>query len=184
MSESAIERYEEKAKQGILFGDRNLSALYTKMNQAFSFANKEDVDTLKDMGISIGYSVSDGTQSVQIDEDKLRAMLDSDPDRVADLFTKTDGVMDRMKTQLDYYSKTTGEPKGVLIQQAGSPLSSLSLMNNQWQKEIDNYSNQIEKWQSKLTSQVEKYTSQFARLEQLIQQMNSQSSTLAGMMGG
>ena len=38
--------------------------------------------------------------------------------------------------------------------------------------------------QSKLTSQVEKYTSQFARLEQLIQQMNSQSSTLAGMMGG
>ena len=111
-------------------------------------------------------------------------MLDSDPDRVADLFTKTDGVMDRMKTQLDYYSKTTGEPKGVLIQQAGSPLSSLSLMNNQWQKEIDNYSNQIEKWQSKLTSQVEKYTSQFARLEQLIQQMNSQSSTLAGMMGG
>ena len=57
-------------------------------------------------------------------------------------------------------------------------------MNNQWQKEIDNYSNQIEKWQSKLTSQVEKYTSQFARLEQLIQQMNSQSSTLAGMMGG
>ena len=35
-----------------------------------------------------------------------------------------------------------------------------------------------------LESQVEKYTSQFARLEQLIQQMNSQSSTLAGMMGG
>ena len=184
MSESAIERYEEKAKQGILFGDRNLSNLYTKMNQAFSFSNRDDVDTLKDMGISIGFSINEGTQAIQLDEEKLRSMLESDPDRVADLFTKTDGVMDRMKTQLDYYSKTTGEPKGVLIQQAGSPLSSLSLMNNQWQKEIDNYSNQIEKWQSKLTSQVEKYTSQFARLEQLIQQMNSQSSTLAGMMGG
>lgn len=184
MSESAIERYEEKAKQGILFGDRNLSALYTKMNQAFSFTNKEDVDTLKDMGISIGFNISDGTQSVQIDEDKLRAMLDSDPDRVAELFTKTDGIMDRMKTQLDYYSKTTGEPKGVLIQQAGSPLSSLSLMNNQWQKEIDRYNTQIEKWQDKLSDQVDRYTQQFSRLEQLISQMNSQSSTLQSMMGG
>ena len=184
MSESAIERYEEKAKQGILFGDRNLSNLYTKMNQAFSFSNRDDVDTLKDMGISIGFSLNEGTQAIQLDEDKLRSMLESDPDRVADLFTKNDGIMDRMKTQLEYYSKTTGEPKGVLIQQAGSPLSSLSLMSNNWQKEIDNYNTQIEKWQDKLTSQVEKYTSQFSRLEMLIQQMNSQSSTLAGMMGG
>ncbi len=184
MSESAIERYEEKAKQGILFGDRNLSNLYTKMTQAFSFASQNDINALKDMGISIGYNISGGEQAITIDEDKLRAMLDSDPDRVADLFTKTDGIMDRMKTQLDAYAKTTGEPKGILIQQAGSPLSSLSLMNNQWQTEIDNYNTQIEKWQDKLTSQVERYTSQFSRLELLIQQMNSQSATLAGMMGG
>ena len=184
MSESAIARYEEKAKQGILFGDRTLSTLYTKMNQAFSFNNKADVDTLKAMGITVSYSASDGVQAVTLDEEKLRAMLDSDPDRVANLFTKTDGVMDRMKTQLDNYAKTTGEPKGILIQQAGSPLSSLSLMNNNWQKEIDNYTKQIERWQNKLQSQVERYTSQFARLEQLINQMNSQSSTLAGFMGG
>ena len=75
--------------------------------------------------------------------------------------------MDRMKNQLDNYAKTTGEPKGILIQQAGSPLSSLSLMNNQWQKEIDKYNTQIDQWQSKLTSQVERYTSQFTRLEML-----------------
>ena len=92
--------------------------------------------------------------------------------------------MQSMKNTLDTYAKTTGEPKGILIQQAGSSLSSLSLMNNAWQKEIENYNTQIEKWQDKLTSQVERYTSQFSRLELLIQQMNSQSSTLAGMMGG
>jgi len=184
MSESAIERYEEKAKQGILFGDRNLSALYTKMNQAFSFSNKDDVNALKDMGISVSFNVSDGAQAITIDESKLRSVLDSDPDRVSDLFTKTDGIMDRMKNTLDTYAKTTGEPKGILIQQSGSPLSSLSLLSNQWQTEIDNYNTQIEKWQDKLTTQVEKYTSQFSRLEQLIQQMNAQSSTLAGMMGG
>lgn len=184
MSESAIARYEEKAKQGLLFGDQTLSSLYDKLNQAFSFSNKADVDALKDMGISVSFNKSDGTQAVTIDEDKLRAMLDSDPDKVANLFTKSDGIMDRMKTQLDNYAKTVGEPKGILIQQAGSPLSSLSLMNNQWQSEIDNYNTQIEKWQTKLQSQVERYTSQFSRLEQLIAQMNNQSSTLAGLMGG
>ena len=89
-----------------------------------------------------------------------------------------------MKTQLDNYAKTTGEPKGILIQQAGSPLSSLSLMDNTWQREIDNLNTQIEKWQDKLSSQVDRYTSMFSRLEVLINQMNSQSSTLAGMMGG
>ena len=92
--------------------------------------------------------------------------------------------MQTMKTQLDNYAKTTGEPKGILIQQAGSPLSSLSLMNNSWQKEIDNLNTQIEKWQDKLTSQVDRYTQQFSRLEVLINQMNSQSASLAGLMGG
>ena len=57
-------------------------------------------------------------------------------------------------------------------------------MNNSWQKEIDNYNNQIEKWQDKLSNQVDRYTQQFSRLEMLINQMNSQSSTLAGLMGG
>lgn len=186
MSESAIERYEEKAKQGILFGDRTLSTLYDKMRNIFSPAG-EDGAFLRAMGIGTSFSISDGTQAVTLDEDKLRAMLDSDPDRVAEVFTKTSGtggVMQNLKTQLDNYAKTTGEPKGILIQQAGSPLSSLSLMNNSWQKQIDNYNTQIEKWQDKLSSQVDRYTQQFSRLEQLINQMNSQSSTLAGLMGG
>ena len=186
MSEIAIERYEEKAKQGILFGDRTLSTLYDKMRNIFSPAG-EDGAFLRAMGIGTSFSISDGTQAVTLDEDKLRAMLDSDPDRVAEVFTKTSGtggVMQNLKTQLDNYAKTTGEPKGILIQQAGSPLSSLSLMNNSWQKQIDNYNTQIEKWQDKLSSQVDRYTQQFSRLEQLINQMNSQSSTLAGLMGG
>ena len=182
MSESAIARYEEKAKQGILFGDQTLSGLYNKLLDVFTFNNTTDVDTLREMGITVNYS--NGLSSISLDEDKLRGMLDSDPDRVADLFTKSDGIVDRMKTQLDNYAKVTGEPKGILIQQAGSPLSSLSLMSNNWQTEIDNYNEQIEKWQTKLESQVERYTSQFTRLEQLINQMNAQSSALAGMLGG
>ena len=185
-SQSAIDRYEEKAKQGILFGDNDLSALYNKLRYVFS-PSGEDGAILRGMGISTSYDISTGALSVTLDEDKLRSMLDSDPDMVSDAFTKTSGlggVMQNMKTTLDAYAKTTGEPKGILIQKSGSPLSPLSLMNNTWQKQIDNYNSQIEKWQDKLSSQVDRYTQQFSRLEQLIQQMNSQSSALAGLMGG
>lgn len=56
-------------------------------------------------------------------------------------------------------------------------------MNNTWQNQIDSIYTDIEKWQDKLTAQVDKYTSMFSKLETLIYQMNSQSSTLAGMMG-
>ena len=79
---------------------------------------------------------------------------------------------------------TTGTVKGILVQQAGTPLASLTLLDNGWQKEINNYSTQIEKWQEKLQSQVDRYTKMFTRLETLMNQMNSQSSQLASLMGG
>lgn len=185
-SQSEQEKYEEKAKQGLLFADRDLSSLYNKLRGVFSPAG-QDGSILRGMGINSSYDVSTGALTITLDEDKLRSMLDSDPDMVADAFTKTSGVggvMQNLKTTMDAYAKTSGEPKGILIQKAGSPLSPLSLMNNTWQKQIDNYNTQIEKWQDKLSSQVDRYTQQFSRLEQLIQQMNSQSSALAGLMGG
>ena len=185
-SQSEQEKYEEKAKQGLLFADRDLSSLYNKLRSVFSPAG-EDGSILRGMGITTSYDIGTGALTINLDEDKLRSMLDSDPDMVADAFTKTSGVggvMQNLKTTLDNYAKTSGEPKGILIQKAGSPLSPLSLMNNTWQKQIDNLNTQIESWQDKLSSQVDRYTQQFSRLEQLIQQMNSQSSALAGLMGG
>lgn len=186
LSESELKNYEEKAKQGILFADRDLSSLYNKLQNMFS-PSGQDGAILRGMGITSSYDINTGALTITLDEDKLRSMLDSDPDMVADAFTKTSGnggVMQNLKSTLDAYAKTSGEPKGILIQKAGSPLSPLSLMNNTWQKQIDNYNKQIEKWQDKLSSQVDRYTQQFSRLEQLIQQMNSQSATLAGFMGG
>lgn len=190
MSESAIKAYEEKAKQGLLFGDRNLSALYERMRDVFSPGGADEA-LLRQIGINVSYSSSDGTTAVTLDESKLRSALDSDPDVVADVFTRSasaggtsNGIMQSLKTQLDRYGSTTGATKGILVQQAGTPLSSLTLMNNEWQKQIDNIYTDIEKWQDKLTAQVDKYTSMFSKLETLIYQMNSQSSTLAGLMGG
>jgi len=190
MSESAIEKYEAKAKQGILFGDKNLSSLYTEMLNVFSLSG-EDGAILKKMGISVNFSTTDGTSSIQLNEKTLRSYLETNLDDVQDLFTRSvdggassNGIMQNMKTQLDRYAAITGSAKGILVQEAGTPLYSLSLLDNNLQKQIDNNQTEIEKWQDKLSDRVDHYTSQFTRLELLINQMNSQSSMLSGMMGG
>ena len=48
-------------------------------------------------------------------------------------------------------------------------------------KELDK---RISTWQSKMSDKVDYYTNKFTQLEKLINQMNSQSSALAGLMGG
>ncbi|MDE7053630.1 MAG: flagellar filament capping protein FliD, partial [Oscillospiraceae bacterium] len=163
--------------------------IFTGNTQGNTQASAQANAQLRAMGISVTYSAVDGAAQLTLDENKLRSALDMDPDAVADAFTRTGddgnvpGIMQSMKTQLDRYAGLTGATKGILVEQAGTPLSSLSLMNNTWQKEIDNISTEIEKWQDKLSAQVDKYTSMFSKLETLIYQMNSQSSSLAGMMG-
>lgn len=186
MSESSIKAYEEKAKQGLLFADRDLSALYTQLTSAISMSGKDGAD-LKAIGITSNYS--NGLTTLSLNEEKLRAALETDPDKVRDVFSKsvaggssTNGLMQALKSPLDMYSKTQGT-KGILVQKAGSTLAPSTLYKNTLQNKLDDIDTQIEKWQDKMADQVDRYTSKFAALEKLIAQMNSQSSALAGFLG-
>jgi len=187
-SESELKAYNEKAKQGILFGDSTLSSMYSKMLNAIQ-PGGTDGQTLREIGI--GTSYSSGLTTISLDEDKLRAALESDPDKVKNAFTKTreggassDGLMQTMQNTLNNYVKTTGEPKGVLITRAGSAKAPTSLNSNSLKSQIDSYDNQIDRWTDKMADQIDRYTTQFSRLEQLIAEMNSQASAMSGLMGG
>ncbi len=184
MTDSAIEAYEEKAKQGILFGDSDLTSLYSKLLSAVSPSGAAG-SALSAMGISTTYS--DGVTTLQIDEDALRNALTNDPDSVRDAFTSTSGsggLMVNVSKVLSDYASTTGATKGILVQKAGSAYSPLSLLSNNIQDQIDEYDDQITRWQDKLSDQVDYYTRMFTRLEQLTSSMNSQSSMISSMLGG
>lgn len=188
MSDEAIKNYEEKAKQGLLFADSDLSSLYSGLLSAIT-PSGTDGATLRSIGINTSYD--DGMTTLTLDESKLREALSSNPDKVKDAFTKsqengsaTDGLMTRLKTTLDRYASTTGATKGILIEKAGSSRAPTSILDNYIQDMMDNIDDQIERWETKLSDQVDRYTSQFTQLEVLIQQMNSQSASLSGLMGG
>lgn len=198
LSDKQIEEYEEKAKQGLLFGDQDLGGLSNGLR--FVFSNL-DMDAI---GISVSTSYSDKGK-ITLDETKLRSALASDPDAVASAFTdplekkqvtnsdgttswvddtSSGGAMSRLKVQLDKYAATTGATKGILIEKAGSQYSPMALLQNTLQDKIDSYDDVIDSLTEKLNDKIDYYTSKFSKLETLIAQMNSQSSYLMGLGGG
>lgn len=188
MSESEIEAYEEKAKTGLLFGDNDLSSLYNALRSAVT-PGGSDGSLLRSIGIKTSYS--EGLTTIELDESALREALETNPDQVKDIFTKSkdngassDGLMTSIQKVTNRYAATTGATKGILIEKAGSKYSPTAALDNTLLDQMNEIDDQIETWQNKMSDKVDYYTNKFTQLEMLIQQMNSQSSTLAGLMGG
>ena len=144
---------------------------------------------LRSIGIKTSYE--DGLTTISLDETALREALETNPDQVRDAFTKskdngaaTDGLMTMIQKVTDRYAATTGDVKGILIEKAGSQYSPTAALDNTLLNQMKEIDEQIEKWQDKMSNKVDYYTNKFTQLEVLIQQMNSQSSTLSGLMGG
>ena len=188
MTESEIKAYEEKAKTGILFMDRDLSSLYSALRSAVA-PGGSDGSFLRSIGIKTSYE--DGLTTLSLDENALREALEQNPDQVKDAFTKSkengaasDGLMASIQKVTDRYAATTGATKGILIEKAGSKYSPSAALNNTLLEQLKDIDKQVDKWQAKMSDKVDYYTNKFTQLEMLIAQMNSQSSSLAGMMGG
>lgn len=188
MSESAIKNYEEKAKTGLLYADMDLANLYSKLTSAVQ-GDGELGATLRSIGLEVKFA--DGLSTIELDEDALRDALESDPDKVKNAFTQTtangastNGLMYNLKSTIEMYASTSIGSPGILVNKAGTTLSSYSLNNNELNDQINNLQEQIEKWQDRMSDRVDFYTNQFTQLELLINKMNSQSSMLAGLSGG
>ncbi len=197
MSDKAIENYEAKAKQGLLFGDRDLSSLSESLRYLFGGSEMSKI------GITASTSYGTDKGTISLDETKLRAALESDPNSVASAFadplgqktvtkngttvtvddTNSGGVISRLKVSLDKYAGISGATKGILIEKAGSQYSSLSLLQNSIQTQLNAIDTTIDSLNDKLNDQIDRYTSKFSKLEVLINQMNAQSSYFAGMTG-
>lgn len=178
MSENAIENYEKKAKTGLLYADQDLSSMCTQLVNAIT----EHVIDLESIGITTAYN--EGLTTLKLDENKMKAALEEDPNAVSDVLAGTDGFMSDVHTVTKRYGATIGADKGILVQKAGSERASSTVNLNALQKIMDEHQEQIEKWQEKLTDKIDYYSSMFSRLETMIANMNSQSSALAGFMGG
>lgn len=188
LNEDQIERWEEKAKEGILFADMDLRMMSDNLR---SIINSGNSTVLSSMGISTSTTYSDNGKLV-FDEAKFRTALQTDPEGVKEAFSKAvskdengntiqGGLMVRIKSVMDKYGTMTGATKGILVERAGSIYAPTSVLSNSLQKQMDKIDDYIERLQDKLETETDRYISQFTSLETLISQMNNQSSYLSSM---
>ena len=180
MSESEIEKWEEKAKEGLLFNDSDLSSLASSMRFVLTQTGLNYTE-LEKMGITTSTNASDNGKLV-LDEDKLTAALETEPTLVQKLFAgdgTSNGLMTNIKNVFDQYAKKEGASKGILVDKAGSSLAPLSLLTNTIYKQLEDMDKTLKSLQTYLTTEQDRYISKFASLETVIAQMNSQSSWLS-----
>ncbi len=192
LSESEISKWETKAKEGLLYGDSDLRGLSMDLRVVVSGGL---LTKFEEIGINLSSSYSDNGK-LNIDESKLRAALETDPESVQKLFTSTagkdaegnetfNGLATNLKNVMNKYVKTIGsmETKGILIRKAGSKSAAQSLTQNTYYDQLTAIDKMIDKLKARLKTEQDRYISQFSTLETMIANMNSQSSYLSSMGG-
>ena len=197
MSKEQIEKWEEKAKEGLLFADTQLRSLHDALRFVFNPGGEAGAK-LRAMGIEPTDNYKDGGK-IKLDESKLKAALNSNPEGVKDAFnalasdsadssimdsSSKGGVITQLKGVMDRFASTSITKPGILVAHAGSPSSPNSMLRNAMKTEMDSIDKILKNLDVRLKKEIDRYNSQFTQLETLISQMNAQSGQLAGLMGG
>lgn len=206
MSEDQIEKWEEKAKSGLLRNDSIISSTLTQLRSALYAAVQGTGITLSSIGITTSSNYEDKGKLI-IDEDKLKDALANKPQEVANLFTSTsdvtyfqgmnnstlrsqrykesgiaqrfsDIIQDAIRTNTDNNGN-----KGSLLEKAGL-VGDRSQYLNILYKEIKEFDSQITEMNRKLIEKENALYTKFAKLESAMEKMNSQQSWLTSQLGG
>lgn len=192
LSDTQIEKWEEKAKQGLLRRDSTLqtllSGMRTTLNQGVQVTMADGSTktmTLASLGIVTGDYTENGKLHILGDEDDdqyssetntLKNLLESGSDIVGQVIggtTSTSGVGTQM---YDYLRKSMTRIEGVRSTQTFYNDKTLD-------SEIDDYDDDIDKWDEKLQNLEDKYYDQFSKMESAMAKLQSQQSYLSSLFG-
>lgn len=185
MSDSEIEKWETKIKDSLLRRDSTLSTVMSAMTTAMSGGATVNGKTyfLSNFGIStLGYmNAAENEQNayhIDGDEDdentsgntdKLMTALNSDPDTVMDF-------MKQMATNL--YNAIDKQMTSTTLR------SKYSIYNDkEMTTQYKNYTTTIKEWETKISDKEDYYYKKFSSMESALSKLNSQTSSLSGLIG-
>ena len=195
LSEKQQEKWEEKAKQGLLYNDSAVSTVMQKMRSVlYSTVKTADGETfsLFSMGITTSDDWGDHGK-LEIDETKLEAAFELYSDQIAELFAGTSvdengntvktGIMHKLDDVLTGAVKTTGarKDKGTLVQLAGTKTGTAATDNSIYDQ-LKSISTLISSLEDRYEQQQDRYWKQFSNLETLMGNLNSQTSYIQQLM--
>lgn len=204
MSDKEIEQWEAKIKGGLLRNDPVLKDMLTSMRSAIGGTFPGNTfGSLSGIGITTGSYNENG--KLYIDEEKLKAALNKDPDAVVELLAGSKDPQKNYETlnpgkkyeDLPATEKKSWESKNVgmfdrlydnlkgKFSAISNVKTSTSLYNDLlWNKKITNQATETDKWQERLEKMETMYYNKFTAMEKLMSTMNAQSSSLTSLFGG
>lgn len=187
MTDKQIEKWEQKIKDSILRRDDRLSTVMNTMtmamSQSFTLSNGKTY-SLASFGIKTqGYFAADENEGYMYhidgdadDEissgnaDKLLAAIQEDSDSVQEFFQQlTSNLYDELHGKMG--KSTTSH-------------SIYTIYNDKtMQKEYDDYTKTIKKWEEKVKDMEDYYYKKFSAMETALSKLQSQTSALSGLLG-
>ena len=186
MSDTEVEKWEQKIKDSLLRRDDNLESLMSAMTSAMSGAVEVNGKKLylSNFGIkTLGYLNAPENQqnAYHIDgdeddanssgnEDKLMTAITNDPDTVISFMQ---GLAGNLYNSIHKKMQST-------------TMSSIYTVYNdkEMASEYSDYTDLIKKWEEKLQDKEDYYYKKFSSMETALSKLNSQTSSLTGLFGG
>ena len=187
MSDSEIEKWEDKIKDSILRRDSNLSTVSSAMKNIMlqgATVNGQQM-YLSNFGIeTLGYFSSEENEknayhingdeddsAVSAQENKLKAMIASDPDAVIEFFSN---LSMNLYKELDSQSRSVDG-----IRSFGKFYD-----DKKMEEDYNNYTTKIKEQEDKLTALEDRWYSKFSAMETALAKMQSNQSAVSSMLGG
>lgn len=186
MSDEEVEKWEKKIKDSLLRRDDTLSSVMSTMSMTMSktYTINGKSYSLSSFGINTaGYFTKAENESYayhidgdeddatsQGNTDKLRAMIEDDPETVTAFFTQL---------ATDVYDSLHAKMESTTLSSAYKVYN-----DKQMQDEYDDYTDTIKKWEDKLADLEDYYYDKFSAMETALSKLQSQTNSLSSLLGG
>lgn len=184
LTEKQQEKWEEKAKKGLLYNDSTVSSIMSDLRSAlFGGVTAPDGSTvaLYTMGITTSTDWSEHGK-LTLNEAELTAAFENYADEIGELFSnKTSGIMVKAAEALEKGVNATGT-EGTLVEKAGIEKNA-SALDNDIYNQMKRIKTLISSLQQKYDNQQERYWKIYSNMETQLSNLNSQTSYITNMLG-
>lgn len=212
MSKDEIEKWEAKAKEGLLKSDPLLTEMMTGIRRAFfDMVEGAGISFGREIGLDTSSGVDENNRFVSSEsgkilftaagEEKLKEALKNHRNEIIDLFTKTSdstdknekynnqGIFSRINDILvDYVGRAGTTLNTAKLTSMANKQNDFSMYGtgtgNSLPDQINRKNNYIKTLTEKMTAEQERYYKQFSILETAMERLNAQSAWLYQQYGG
>lgn len=181
MTEDEIEKWEERAKSGILRGESSITDGMFQMRRSW-YAGVEtggEFTSLTQIGITTSPNYLDGGKLL-VNEDELKRALRENPEDVQKLLSNS--AEDNSKGLIHRLEEAVELTIDKIDQHAGK--GTYTLDNYVLGKRMKELDNRISAFEDRLVRIETRYWNQFTQMEKAIQRLNDQSAQLFSQFGG